>query len=110
MPLAVGLAATAIPVITLFAGERYAQGATALAVIALASAVTCSGVVLNKVLLSIARTRVFLDNFRFDAVLLSLMKKKICVFGQAWSSNAWTERVNADSGMELASLSRAFKN
>jgi len=60
MPLAVGLAVTALPVITLFAGDRYSSGAPALAVIALASAFTCLGAVLNNVLLSIGRTRIFL--------------------------------------------------
>ncbi len=59
IPLAFGLAVTAIPTLSLLAGDRYAIGAPALAIIAIASAATCLSTVFNNALMSLGETRIF---------------------------------------------------
>lgn len=59
VPLAVGLAATAYPVITLFMGLQYGSGWLPLAILSLATALACGGIVVNSVLLSLGATRAF---------------------------------------------------
>lgn len=69
VPLAVGLAATAYPAITLFAGLSYESGWLPMVVVALVGAVTCVGFVVNSLLLSIGVTRVL---FEANAVAISV--------------------------------------
>ena len=59
VPLAFGMAATAYPTMALFVGERFSEGAMPLAILAVASALACGGVVVNNVLLAMGRTSVF---------------------------------------------------
>jgi len=61
VPMAVGLAAVAHPTITLFVGPSYGPGSTALAIVSLATAVTCLAPLVNSVLLSLGSTRVILE-------------------------------------------------
>jgi len=73
MPLAVGLAATSYPTITLFAGVRYESGWLPLAMISIAMALTCAGVVVSNLLLSLGLTRTF-----FEANILGVAVGTIC--------------------------------
>lgn len=59
-PLAIGLAASAHPVISLFVGDRYLPAALPMAIIAIAMALTSGSVVVNNALLSLGLTRIFL--------------------------------------------------
>ncbi|MFB0523512.1 MAG: polysaccharide biosynthesis C-terminal domain-containing protein, partial [Candidatus Bathyarchaeia archaeon] len=61
IPMAVGLAAVAHPTITLFVGPSYAPGSTALAIVSIATAVTCLAPLVNSVLLSLGSTRVMME-------------------------------------------------
>jgi len=58
VPLAVGLAATARPAISLFAGRTYETGAIPLAILSLFGAVTCVGAALSDIFSIAERTRV----------------------------------------------------
>ena len=58
VPLAVGLAATAYPAISLFAGRAYETGAVPLAILSLFGAATCVGAALSDVFLIAERTKV----------------------------------------------------
>jgi stage V sporulation protein B len=73
MPLAVGLAATSYPIITLFAGVRYECGWLPLAMISIAMALTCAGVVVTNLLLSLGSTRGF-----FEANTLGVAVGAVC--------------------------------
>jgi len=59
-PLAMGLAASAHPVISLFVGDRYLPAALPMAIIAVTMALTSGGVVVGDALLSLGLTRIFL--------------------------------------------------
>jgi len=61
IPMAVGLAVVAYPTITVFVGPSYAPGSTALAIISLATAITCLAPLVNSVLLSLGSTRVIME-------------------------------------------------
>jgi len=58
VPLAVGLAATARPAISLFAGRAYEAGAILLAILSLFCAVTCIGAALSDIFSITERTKV----------------------------------------------------
>jgi O-antigen/teichoic acid export membrane protein len=58
-PLALGLAATALPTVDLFAGSRYVEGAPALAIMAAASVVLSLHYVIYTYIASIGKTFVF---------------------------------------------------
>jgi O-antigen/teichoic acid export membrane protein len=60
LPLAVGLAVTATPTLTLFVGQRYIGGAVPLAILALAWGLTSASVIINTSLLVLGRTTVLL--------------------------------------------------
>lgn len=72
VPLAVGLAATARPAISLFAGRAYEMGALPLAILSLFGAVTCVGAALSDIFSIAERTKV--------SALLSLIAVSISVF------------------------------
>jgi O-antigen/teichoic acid export membrane protein len=59
IPFAIGAAVLAYPIIDLFVGNRFLGGALPLAILVLASALTCGSVVVNNMLLAMGRTRVF---------------------------------------------------
>jgi len=61
VPLAVGLAVTALPTITLFAGVQYMEGAALLAVFSISMALTALSIIVNSVLSSLAKTRILLE-------------------------------------------------
>ena len=72
VPLAVGLAATARPAISLFAGRAYEMGAIPLAILSLFGAVTCVRAALSDIFSIAERTKV--------SALLSLIVLSISVF------------------------------
>jgi len=72
VPLAVGLAATARPAISLFAGRAYEMGATPLAILSLFGAVTCVGAALSDIFSIAERTKV--------SALLTLIGVSVGVF------------------------------
>lgn len=72
VPLAVGLAATARPAISLFAGRAYEMGATPLAVLSLFGAVTCVSAALSDIFSIADRTKV--------SAFLTLIGVSISVF------------------------------
>ena len=57
VPLAVGLAATAYPIITFFYGTEYGSGGLLLAIVCVAAALTCAVIVINNLLMSLGDTR-----------------------------------------------------
>jgi len=59
VPLALGLAATAYPTMTFFVGDRFSEGAVALAILASASALACGSVIINNVFLATGETSIF---------------------------------------------------
>ena len=59
VPLAFGLAATARPVMALFVGEGFMESALPLVVLCMSSAAACGSVVVNNVLLTMGRTKIF---------------------------------------------------
>jgi len=72
VPLAVGLASTARPTISLFAGRAYEMGAIPLAVLSLFGAATCIGAALSDIFSITERTKV--------SALLTLIVVSISVF------------------------------
>jgi len=73
VPLAVGLASTARPTISLFAGRAYEAGAIPLAILSLFGAVTCLGAALSDIFSITERTKV-------SALLnLSVVSTSICL-------------------------------
>jgi len=72
VPLAAGLAATARPAISLFAGRAYEMGALPLAILSLFSAATCVGAALSDIFSITERTKV--------SALLTLIGISISVF------------------------------
>jgi len=72
VPLAVGLAATARPAISLFAGRAYETGAIPLAILSLFGAVTCIGAALSDIFSIAERTKV--------SALLTLIGVSISIF------------------------------
>jgi len=72
VPLAVGLAATARPAISLFAGRVYEIGAVPLAILSLFGAVSCVGAALSDIFSIAERTRV--------SALLTLIVVSVSVF------------------------------
>jgi len=73
VPLAVGLAATSYPTIMLFVGASYESGWLPLTMISMAMALTCAGVVVNNLLLSLGFTRTF-----FEANMLGVVVGAVC--------------------------------
>jgi len=61
IPMAVGLAVVAYPTITVFVGPSYAPGSTALAIVSVATAITCLAPLVSSVLLSLGSTRVVME-------------------------------------------------
>jgi len=61
IPMAVGLAVVAYPTITVFVGPSYAPGSTALAIVSVATAITCLAPLVSSVLLSLGSTRVIME-------------------------------------------------
>jgi len=59
-PLAIGLASSAHPIISLFVGERYLPATLPMAIIAVTMALTSGGVIVGNALLSLGLTRIFL--------------------------------------------------
>jgi len=72
VPLAVGLAATARPAISLFAGRAYEMGATPLAILSLFGAATCVGASLSDIFSITGRTKI--------SALLTLIGVSISIF------------------------------
>jgi O-antigen/teichoic acid export membrane protein len=60
-PLAIGLAATAYPIIELFFGVSYASGWLSLSIVSIAVALTSAGIIINNLLLCLGRTRIILE-------------------------------------------------
>lgn len=61
LPFAIGLAATAGPTITLFAGERYGEGTLPLAILAIGLGLTSASVVIGGSLLAVGSTRIVIS-------------------------------------------------
>ena len=61
LPFAIGLAATAGPTITLFAGERYGDGTIPLAILAIGLGLTSASVVIGSSLLAVGSTKVVIS-------------------------------------------------
>lgn len=62
IPMAIGCAAIADPILTLFAGSAYAVGSVSLAVILVASALSCLSLVTNGILFSLGSTRIIMES------------------------------------------------
>jgi len=75
IPISVGLAVVAYPIITLFFGDGYGLGASSLAVISLTNGLTCFSVITTALFLSLAATRVFLE----AGVLSVLADVTVCI-------------------------------
>src|SRR5882762_4303825 len=58
LPIAIGLAVTSGPTITLLAGERYRDGAVPLAILAIGLGLTSASIVIGSSLLAVGRTKV----------------------------------------------------
>jgi O-antigen/teichoic acid export membrane protein len=88
IPLSVGLAAVALPTITLFAGTRYIEGAVPLASFSLSCAVGCFGVIASSIISSQGNTRVFLWSsflsFVIDSVLCLMLIPRFGIIGASF--------------------------
>ena len=60
LPLSVGLAITAAPTITLFAGDPYSEGSVPLAILSIGLGLTGASTIINSLLLALGRTKVLL--------------------------------------------------
>jgi len=108
-PLALGLAATAYPTITLFAGVRYESGWLPLAMISIAMALTCAGVVVSNLLLSLGYTRAF-----FEANILGVAVNAACCalfvtpFGSAGAALGRVALITTSFGYLAYTLRKVF--
>lgn len=89
VPLAVGLAATALPTITLFYGFNYESGWLPLALVSIAAALTCASFVVSNLLLSLSLTRAFLESSVLAMVIgVPLLALLVGSFGSAGAALA----------------------
>ena len=108
-PLAIGLAATSYPTITLFAGVRYESGWLPLAMISMAMALTCAGVVVSNLLLSLGLTRAF-----FEAKILGVAVNAACSillvtpFGSSGAALGRVALITTSFGYLAYTLRRVF--
>jgi O-antigen/teichoic acid export membrane protein len=91
MPLAIGLAATAYPIIQLFFGESYTSGSLPVVIVSVVVALTSAVVIVNNLLLSLGKTRVILEasaisvtvGAAFSAFLVSSLGSTGAAIGRA---------------------------